>query len=90
MALCLFWFFCCCVRVDFRGGLRDWFDILFPIEPGVILVVGVTALRDAVGEGVDDMIMCCVQVLLVIVRGDELKLFNGLSVVPFFPDQKYC
>ncbi len=33
VALCLFWFFCCCVKVLFRGGRRDDPDPL--VEAGV-------------------------------------------------------
>jgi hypothetical protein len=43
VALCLFWFFCCCVKVLFRGGRRD-------AEAEVALFVA-----DAEGEGVVDI-----------------------------------
>ncbi len=41
VALCLFWFFCCCVKVLFRGGRRD---------AGLLLLVA-----DAEGDGVEDI-----------------------------------
>ena len=41
VALCLFWFFCCWVKVLFRGGLRDAEVLL--------------AEFDAVGDGVEDI-----------------------------------
>ena len=44
VARCRFWFFCCCVRVLFRGGRRAEL-------PLIELAVGVVAE----GEGVDDM-----------------------------------
>ena len=34
--------------------------MLFPADPGVMMLVGVAALREDVGEGVDDMIMCVI------------------------------
>lgn len=43
VARCLFWFFCCCVRVLFLGGLRDAEVLL--------------AALDAVGLGVEDILM---------------------------------
>lgn len=41
VALCLFWFFCCCVNVLFRGGRR---------EAELLLL-----FADAEGEGVEDI-----------------------------------
>ncbi len=53
VALCRFWFFCCWVKVLFRGGLRD---------------EEVPVVADAGGEGVEDMLsprsMCCITVAI--------------------------
>jgi hypothetical protein len=43
VALCLFWFFCCCVRVLFLGGLREAELMLF--------------VADAEGDGVLDILI---------------------------------
>lgn len=55
MALCLFWFFCCCVRVLFRGGRREALELFgfedFELEVTEAEVSGVCA-PSAEGEGV--------------------------------------
>ena len=45
VALCRFWFFCCCVRVLLRGGRRDADEV--DVAAAVELAI------DAAGEGVD-------------------------------------
>lgn len=54
VALCRFWFFCCCVRVLLRGGLREALapgvGVAMPADGGVC-ITSMAPTQDVFGGG---------------------------------------